>query len=84
MQATVKVAAIVLVFLSSLVAHGQWLAYDFKASIKRVDNVLGSVQYSPDRYDGAVKTKAVFEAYNTSNDTLTGLLFVPACASCCG
>jgi hypothetical protein len=84
MQATAKAVAIVLVFLGTLVSDGQWLAYDFKANIKRVDNVLGPVQYSPDQYDGTAKVKAVFESYNLGNDVLTGLLFVPACASCCG
>ena len=72
-----------LVFLCGSIVSGQWLAYDFKASIKRLDNNLGVVKYSPDEYDGVSKAQAVFESYGTVNDTLTGILFVPACTACC-
>lgn len=74
---------VLLVSLCSVIASGQWLAYDFKASIKRLDNKLGIVKYSPDVYDGVSRAQAVFESYSTVSDTLTGLLFVPECASCC-
>lgn len=69
------------VFVGSLVS-AQYVVYDYKASIKRMDLQLGNYKYSPDVYDAKDTVTVPWDSYTTAKDTLKGYLVLPVCAGC--
>lgn len=71
-------------FVGSLVSaqSGPWLAYTYKASIKRLDNQIGTVKYSLGAFDQSANTEAILDSYTTAKDSLSGYLLVPVCIGC--
>lgn len=64
------------------VASAQWVVYDYKVSIKRLNSLISTIKYSTDNYDQASNTSLVFDSYTTAIDTLYGYLMVSICAGC--
>ena len=64
------------------VASAQWLVYDYKASIKRLDNQIKTVKYSADMYDQKANTETLMDTYAQVSDSLSGYLLVPICIGC--
>jgi len=62
--------------------RGDWLAYSYKASIKRMNNVVSTVKYSSDVYDQANNASILLDTYTTATDTFTGYLLVEVCQDC--
>jgi len=74
-----------LMFVSAFVgsvASAQWLVYDFKASLKRLDAQLTQVKYSANVYDQKANTEAYLDSYTVASDSLKGYLQVPICIGC--
>jgi len=71
-------------FVGSVVSasSGSWLAYTYKASIKRLDNVISTVKYSTDVYDQKTNASIIFDSYTTAKDSFKGYLLVPLCVGC--
>lgn len=64
------------------VASAQWVVYDFKASIKRLDDTISTVKYSPNVYDQSSTVPLIFDSYKVYVDSLWGYLLVPICIGC--
>jgi len=74
-----------LIFVSAFVgsvASAQWLVYDYKANIKRLDTQLTKVKYSLNVYDQKANTEAYLDTATAKADGLKGFLMVPICIGC--
>ena len=85
-----KVFSVLMVCAFAISATAQWLIYDYKVSIKRIDPQYTKLSYKIDEFDARIPKGAscpdyvtgYFDSFTTANDTLTGYILMPACASC--
>lgn len=75
------------VFVLASVAQAQYLVYDYKASIKRIDSLVSDIKYSADVYDvNKIAAVTNWDSYTTAGDSLVGFVVIPECCGCgsCG
>jgi len=87
-----KVFSVLMVCAFAISASAQWLIYDYKVSIKRIDAQYTKVTYKIDEFDAKIPKNAgckdywtgYFDSFTTANDTLSGYIVIPACKPCGG
>ena len=87
-----KVFSVLMVCAFAISATAQWLIYDYKVSIKRIDPQYTKLSYKIDEFDAKIPKGAgcpnywtgYFDSFTTANDTLTGYVLMPACKPCGG
>jgi hypothetical protein len=87
-----KVFSVLMVCAFAISATAQWLIYDYKVSIKRIDAQYSKLSYKIDEFDAKIPKGAgcpnyvtgYFDSFTTANDTLTGYIVMPACKPCGG
>jgi len=70
------------VFVGSM-ASAQWLVYDYKASIKRLDSQITKIKWSPEGPDSTSYMQTdPLNSFKVVTDSFTGFLVIPICSSC--
>jgi len=69
--------------MAATMSGPQYLVYDYKASIQRLDIVISSIKYSLDTFDLTTNNATLdCVSYQVVADSLKGYLFVPICQDC--
>lgn len=78
-----KSIALLMACAFTMSAFAQYLVYDYKVSMKRVDPVYSKVTYSFNEYDGKAKSYVgYFDSFKSTSDSLAGYIAIPACEDC--